>query len=111
MWYTSNSERKKPNTERKKMSKPTTGPRSVKEYKCTTCGAVEKHSTNHWGAIYPACRSCSWKNPMEGQVFECLEECPETHDKPEPWTKVALSDVVGKAHAKKTLKMWEDCED
>ena len=91
------------------MSKPTTGPQSVKEYKCTACGAIEKHTTNHWGDIYPACRSCSWKRPMEmGQTFECLEPCPETHDKPEPWTKVTLNDVVGKAHAKETLKNWEN---
>lgn len=77
------------------MSKPTTGKVSPKRYQCSDCGAVETHSTNHWGEIYPRCRSCGWKKPMAGaQRFVCLELCPPTHDLPEPWKLVKLGDIV-----------------
>ena len=77
------------------MNKPTTGKVTSKPYKCLTCGATEQHSTNHWGEIYPRCRSCGWKNPMEmGQTFVCLEACPDTHDRPKPWTRMRLGDVL-----------------
>lgn len=75
------------------MAKPTTGKHSVKKYECTACGAVEKHGTNHWGDIYPRCRSCGWKRPM-GQTFTCLEPCPETHDKPQSWKVAKLATLL-----------------
>ena len=77
------------------MAKPTTGNYCLKQYKCTVCGAVETHGTNHWGEIYPTCKSCGCKHPMEiGQTFVCIEPCPETHDKPEPWNRVTLGDLM-----------------
>ena len=73
------------------MSKPTTGKYSQKQYKCRRCGAIESHGTNHWGAIYPPCKTCSWKHPMESQVImDCLEPMPEGYDKPEEWKQVKL---------------------
>lgn len=73
---------------------PTTGKYSHKQYKCRRCGAIESHGTNHWGAIYPRCKSCSWKNPMSPQVtMDCLEPIPEGFDKPEEWKQVKLGDV------------------
>lgn len=74
--------------------KPTTGKYSVKKYKCRRCGLVSEHGTNHWGAIYPPCHGCSWKNPMEPFVaMDCLEPCPETHDLPPEWKMVKLGEV------------------
>lgn len=65
-----------------------TGPYSQKPYQCETCGREETHGTNHWGFIYPYCRTCdrqtSWK---------CLEEIPEGYTIPEKWTFVRLGDV------------------
>lgn len=76
------------------MSKPTTGKVSSKLYRCTRCGHEEHHSTNHWGEIYPRCRNCSWKNPMDPMpVWECLEPMPEGYEKPAPWKKVKLGDI------------------
>jgi hypothetical protein len=77
------------------MPKPTTARVSVKRYQCVECKAIEQHNTNHWGEIYPRCRSCGWKNPMAmAQRFVCLEPCPSTHDTPEPWKLVKLGDIV-----------------
>ena len=77
------------------MPKPTTGKYSYKKYRCTRCGREEIHGTNHWGQTYSSCSGCSWKNPMEPIVtWECLEPCPETHDKPEPWKIVKLGDIA-----------------
>lgn len=75
--------------------KPTTGKISYKKYRCPRCGRIEGHSTNHWGEFYDRCNGCSWKNPMDPTVaWECLEECPEGFDKPEPWKKVKLKDIM-----------------
>ncbi len=72
----------------------TTGKYSIKEYKCRECGAVEKHGTNHWGAIYPKCKSCKWKHPMQlGSIFDCLEPMPEGYEKPEEWKTARLGDI------------------
>lgn len=68
---------------------PTTGKVTRKRYKCRRCGTESDHSTNHWGAIYPRCNACSWKNPMDPTVvMDCLEPMPAGYDKPEEWTKV-----------------------
>ena len=76
------------------MSRPTTGKHSQKRYKCTRCGHERLLGTNHWGECYPTCPGCSWKNPMASYVAHvCLEDCPETHDQPEPWELVKLGDV------------------
>lgn len=83
---------------------PTTGPVSVKLYRCTRCGREEKHSTNHWGDIYPRCEGCSWKNPMDPSVvMECLEPMPNGYAKPEPWQKVRLGDVAKIVHGANRL--------
>ena len=75
--------------------KPTTGKVSSKLYKCTRCGHESMISTNHWGEIYPRCSKCSWKNPMDPFVTHvCLEEMPPGYDKPEPWKKVKLGDLL-----------------
>ena len=50
---------------------PTTGKYSRKKYKCMTCGHISDHGTNHYGEIYPRCRACGWKHPMEiGQTHQ-----------------------------------------
>lgn len=75
--------------------KPTTGKYSVKDYKCLTCGNIEKHGTNHWGKIYNLkCKACGWKNPLELQSFKCIEPCPDTHGVPTEWQTVKLGDIV-----------------
>lgn len=66
----------------------TTGKYSVKEYKCRRCGAIEEHGTNHYGAIYPTCKSCSWI------IMDCLEPMPEGYKKPEEWKMVKLGDIL-----------------
>jgi DNA-directed RNA polymerase subunit RPC12/RpoP len=72
-----------------------TGPYTHKRYKCTSCGHESLHGTNHYGEIYPRCRNCGWKNPMElGQVHRCLEKLPEGWGVPEPWKRVKLGDIV-----------------
>ena len=71
-----------------------TGKYTYKNYKCTRCGNVEKQRSNHWGDIYPRCKECSWKNPMDPfSVWECLEPMPVGYEKPEPWVKVRLGDI------------------
>lgn len=88
------------------MAKPTTGKHTVKEYKCTSCGAVEKHGTNHWGEIYPKCRSCGWRHPMNlGGRFVCLENCPDTHDLPTPWKTVKLGDIIDTTKLRKRANL------
>jgi len=73
---------------------PTTGKYSLKDYKCTRCGRIEKHGTNHWGEIYPRCSGCSLKHPLDPNVvWECLEQMPEGYTKPEQWQKVRLGDI------------------
>jgi len=75
--------------------KPITGKYSRKDYRCTRCGHVQSHGTNHWGEIYPRCDNCQWKHPMQvGSVWECLEPMPEGYEKPKPWRKVKLGDIV-----------------
>jgi DNA-directed RNA polymerase subunit RPC12/RpoP len=74
---------------------PTTGPYSLKEYRCTRCGRKELHGTNHWGEIYTSCKECSWKNPNDYiSTWECLEPMPEGYTRPWPWKKVKLGDVA-----------------
>jgi hypothetical protein len=70
------------------MSKPTTGKYSKKTYRCTQCGTVEDHGTNHWGKIYPHCKKC-----MTVTVWECLEPVPEDYGIPEDWKIVKLGDI------------------
>ena len=77
------------------MKKATTGKYSMKSYKCTDCGHISKHGTNHDGEIYPKCVKCGWKHPMQsGQVHECLEAVPKDMDIPKAWKKVKLGDLV-----------------
>jgi hypothetical protein len=72
----------------------TTGKYSVKPYRCRRCGHEEEHGTNHWGAIYPTCKGCSWKNPLAPQtVMDCLEPCPPGYKKPEEWRTVTLGEI------------------
>jgi len=74
--------------------KPTTSKYSVKKYKCTSCGHISNIGSNHWGQVYPRCKACGWKHPMEmGQVHECLEPVPEGMGVPEPWKMVRLGDI------------------
>jgi hypothetical protein len=73
---------------------PTTSKYSVKKYKCTSCGYISNHGTNHYGQIYPRCRECGWNHPMEiGQVHVCLESVPEGMGVPAPWKTVKLGDI------------------
>ena len=75
------------------MSK-TTSKYSVKKYKCTVCGHISDQGTNHYGQIYPRCKNCGWKRPMEmSQVHVCLEPVPEGMGVPEPWKTVKLGDI------------------
>jgi hypothetical protein len=74
--------------------KKVTGKVTPKRYQCQTCQAIEIHSTNHYGEIYPRCRSCGWKHPMDVQVFKCLEPLPEGWLTPEPWKICKLGDLV-----------------
>jgi len=77
------------------MPKPTTGKVSVKRYRCTRCGHEFTTSTNHWGEIYAPCDNCNWKHPIDGNpVSECLEPMPEGFEKPTPWKKVRLGDIM-----------------
>lgn len=72
----------------------TTGKYSHKHYKCSRCGFVSFHGTNHWGEFYDTCRQCSWKNPMDPIVtWECQEPMPEGFEAPPKWRKVKLGDV------------------
>jgi hypothetical protein len=72
----------------------TIGKYSMKPYRCTRCGNEEEHGTNHWGEIYPPCKSCQWKHPMTiGSIWECLEDPPEGYGKPKPWKTVKLGDI------------------
>ena len=74
--------------------KPTTSAYSYKKYRCTSCGHVSEHGTNHYGAIYPRCNECGWKHPMQlSMVHECLEPVPEGMGIPTPWKIVKLSDI------------------
>lgn len=73
----------------------TTGKYSHKLYKCERCGHEQQIGTNHWGAVYSSCPKCQWKHPMEiGSTWECLEPMPEGYEKPEPWKKVTLGEVM-----------------
>lgn len=77
------------------MKKPVTSTYSQKRYQCTACGHISYMGTNHYGDIYPRCRKCGWKRPMEmGQVHKCLEPVPENMDVPEPWKQIKLGDVI-----------------
>lgn len=67
----------------------TTGPVSVKLYKCRTCGETSYHGTNHWGAIYPWCKGCHGV-----VVMDCLEPMPEGYEKPEEWKCAKLGDIA-----------------
>ena len=67
---------------------PTTSKYSHKKFKCTKCGKVSDHGTNHYGFIYPACRVCG------NTEHECLEPVPEGMGIPEKWTHVRLGDLV-----------------
>lgn len=67
---------------------PTTGKYSVKKYKCTVCGTIKDHGTNHWGEIYPKCFKCNTIT-----TWCCLEPMPKGYEKPESWASVKLGDV------------------
>lgn len=72
-----------------------TGKVSWKCYKCRECGHEQSHSTNHYGAIYVRCNSCSWKSPMSPtKVFDCQDPLPEGWGIPEEWKMVRLGDVL-----------------
>jgi hypothetical protein len=74
---------------------PTTGKVTLKRYRCTGCGHESVHSTNHFGEFYDRCLKCSRKTSTDPiKVHECLEPLPEGWQKPEPWKKVKLGDVV-----------------
>lgn len=73
----------------------TIGKYSYKQYKCRRCGSIESVGTNHWGEIYSPCKNCNWKHPMDGNpTWDCLEPMPDGYDKPEPWKKVKLGDLI-----------------
>lgn len=85
------------------MSRPTTGPQSYKKYRCKRCGFVAEQQTNHWGETYSwgkvnCCPKCPpyAKYPEFGgsTTWECMEKPPATHDKPKPWKKVKLGDMI-----------------
>jgi len=82
----------------------TIGKCTPKKYKCTRCGHVSLHSTNHYGDIYPRCKNCGWKHSMEmGQVHKCLEKLPKGWKKPTPWKMVKLGDVCEITKLKKVV--------
>lgn len=75
-----------------------TGKVESKPYKCSECGHIESHSTNHYGSIYIRCNQCSWKSPMSStKVFECQMPLPEGWQKPEEWKIVKLGDLLTSA--------------
>ncbi len=83
----------------------TTGIYSQKRYKCTRCGLIQTHGTNHWGSIYPSCSGCSWKNPLSPQTtMVCMEKMPKGYKKPEEWTSVKLGDIATIKKLKVLLK-------
>lgn len=61
---------------------------STKQYKCTKCKSDFKCDTNHYGEIYrtPCCGF--------GAVGKLIDSIPEGVVIPQPWTKVALSDIL-----------------
>lgn len=83
--------------------KPTTGPLSVKEYKCSRCGNISKASTNHWGEFYDRCTECSPRHGWADKIVThvCMEPVPEGYDTPTPWKKVQLGDLVDQPY-------WEE---
>ncbi|MBF0553228.1 MAG: hypothetical protein HQK96_01580 [Nitrospirae bacterium] len=73
----------------------TTSKYSMKKYRCTSCGHESMIGTNHYGQIYPRCKNCGWKHPLDvGQVHVCLEKVPKGMGVPEPWKRIRLGDVV-----------------
>jgi hypothetical protein len=78
------------------MTKKTTGKATSKLYRCQGCGHESQHSTNHYGEFYDRCRKCSDKgSPFDAvKTHECLEPLSEGWERPAPWKKVKLGDVI-----------------
>lgn len=64
-----------------------------KAYSCTQCNRQEEHETNHWGNIFPFCKTCG-----KSARFEVDEEIPEEF-KPLPKAQ-QLEDLGGVKFAK-----------
>ena len=76
---------------------------TVKKYKCSECGHVEKHDTNHWGEFYSlghlyACPKCPpyKKYPEFGgsTTWVIAEPIPEGAWIPGKWKKAKLGDIA-----------------
>lgn len=63
---------------------------SEKVYTCTGCGKVEKHSTNHYGSIFPFCSVCE-----DFPLWDCAEKLPES-EKGKPY-QVKAGEFKGKS--------------
>lgn len=69
------------------------GQATIKKYKCTNCGNVERFTTNHYGQIYnTSCSKCSWKGGHL-RTWDCLEPLPDGWDRPTPWTEVKIEAI------------------
>jgi hypothetical protein len=72
-----------------------TGKLTAKRYRCQSCGHEKTAATNHYGEFYDICSNCSSKSPTDPiKVHECLEPLPAGWEKPEPWKKVKLGDII-----------------
>jgi DNA-directed RNA polymerase subunit RPC12/RpoP len=80
--------------------KPTTGPVTVKLYRCKRCGHEQEISTNHYGECYSAghynaCPACPpWaKYPEYGgsTIWICAAPCPPEMDKPANWKTATVT--------------------
>ena len=86
----------------------TTGPRSVKSYKCTHCGHTSQETTNHWGEIYSKCENCSWKRPGQATVKESVQGPPPGYSKPTPWKTLRVAQMFGApALATAAKSLWD----
>ena len=66
----------------------TIGKYSVKPYECIECGTEEEHGTNHWGDVYPWCKTC-----QAFSIWKCNEEIPKGYTTPK-WESVNLSEIA-----------------
>lgn len=69
--------------------KACTGKITEKPYRCMRCRTEHKHSTNHWGYIYPYCSVCGTTTE-----WECLEAVPDGMTIPPRWRMCKLCDIA-----------------
>ena len=67
----------------------TIGPQTSKPYKCSECGAIENHTTNHWGQFYMTrCQTCK-----KSATWDCQEQPPEGFKKSADWNTATVGDI------------------